>query len=198
MFFIFGWGRRTKKNFGPALPVVCPNCGNRTWFNYLTQRTWFTLFFIPVIPYESKKFLLCPVCSRGVQLKGDQGNTARQLSVLALQLKTGQITEDDFMLSARALGGLTPVRMSQAQPASGLPAAAEPPIEQRVQPALAPQVASAAAPQAASASAPQADWYSDPSGRHQLRYWDGAGWTAHVSNNGQASVDQPSVEPSAT
>ena len=33
------------------------------------------------------------------------------------------------------------------------------------------------------------DWYPDPSGRHQLRYWDGFAWTEHVSTNGIAAVD---------
>ena len=35
-----------------------------------------------------------------------------------------------------------------------------------------------------------ADWYGDPTGRHQYRYWDGAGWTDHVADDGKASVDQ--------
>ena len=34
-----------------------------------------------------------------------------------------------------------------------------------------------------------AAWYADPSGRHQYRFWDGAGWTPSVANDGQASVD---------
>ncbi len=39
--------------------------------------------------------------------------------------------------------------------------------------------------------APQeaANWYPDPSGRHAYRYWDGASWTSHVADNGQASLD---------
>ena len=40
----------------------------------------------------------------------------------------------------------------------------------------------------ASLTAPAA-WSEDPAGRHQLRYWDGTGWTAHVSDDGQASED---------
>lgn len=34
-----------------------------------------------------------------------------------------------------------------------------------------------------------ANWYPDPSGRHEHRYWDGSAWTEHVSNQGVASVD---------
>jgi len=37
--------------------------------------------------------------------------------------------------------------------------------------------------------APAADWYPDPSGSHQFRYWDGAQWTAQVADDGQQSVD---------
>ena len=32
-------------------------------------------------------------------------------------------------------------------------------------------------------------WSGDPSGRHELRYWDGAQWTQHVSTQGVQSVD---------
>jgi uncharacterized protein YxjI len=34
-----------------------------------------------------------------------------------------------------------------------------------------------------------ADWYPDPSGRHEHRYWDGAKWTEHVASHGRQSVD---------
>jgi uncharacterized protein YxjI len=34
-----------------------------------------------------------------------------------------------------------------------------------------------------------AAWHPDPTGRHQLRYWDGAAWTGHVSNNGIQASD---------
>ena len=40
-------------------------------------------------------------------------------------------------------------------------------------------------------SASPAGWYADPLGRHQLRYYDGAQWTEHVSSNGQTSIDPP-------
>jgi hypothetical protein len=41
------------------------------------------------------------------------------------------------------------------------------------------------------APAPPAGWQRDPYARHQLRYWDGAVWTAHVSDDGAQGVDVP-------
>jgi ribosomal protein L32 len=44
-------------------------------------------------------------------------------------------------------------------------------------------------------SAPQAGalpppaWAPDPSRQHELRYWDGAKWTEHVSDGGVQAVD---------
>jgi hypothetical protein len=37
-------------------------------------------------------------------------------------------------------------------------------------------------------SAP-AGWYRDPTARAELRFWDGARWTQHISNNGTTGVD---------
>lgn len=41
------------------------------------------------------------------------------------------------------------------------------------------------------ADAPAADWYPDPSGRFQFRYWDGEAWTGHVSVDGKTDWDPP-------
>jgi len=34
-----------------------------------------------------------------------------------------------------------------------------------------------------------AGWNPDPTGRHELRYWDGAQWTQSVSDSGAQSND---------
>jgi putative membrane protein len=39
------------------------------------------------------------------------------------------------------------------------------------------------------ASSPGPGWFSDPSNRHQMRYWDGITWTDHVRDHDLASVD---------
>jgi len=42
---------------------------------------------------------------------------------------------------------------------------------------------------------PPAGWYSDPTGRHTQRYWDGTRWTEHVAT-GASTVTDP-IDPSA-
>lgn len=44
---------------------------------------------------------------------------------------------------------------------------------------------------ASSAATAPAGWYADPSGRFELRYWDGSQWTEHVSRAGQQYTDPP-------
>jgi len=37
--------------------------------------------------------------------------------------------------------------------------------------------------------APQGEWFPDPSGRHESRWWDGAEWTLWVGNDGEMAED---------
>lgn len=46
-----------------------------------------------------------------------------------------------------------------------------------------------------SAGGAAADWYPDPFGRHEVRYYDGAAWTEHVSSHGRQSTDPPTGTP---
>lgn len=48
---------------------------------------------------------------------------------------------------------------------------------------------------AMSESVTPADWYPDPLGRHDRRYWDGSIWTEHVTTNGHQSTDSPTGQP---
>ena len=41
-------------------------------------------------------------------------------------------------------------------------------------------------------------WHPDPTGRHELRYWDGSTWTDHVADQGNQSVDPLIPQPDPT
>ncbi len=71
-----------------------------------------------------------------------------------------------------------------AQVAEPEPAVAEPVVQE---PAVVEPVAEAAPAE----STVPAGWYADPSGRYELRYWDGTAWTEHVSRAGQQFTDPP-------
>lgn len=68
--FIFGWGRTTVHPLGRYGPAPCANCRNVTRFRHFRKRVWFTLFFVPVIPYETHDRLTCEVCNAGWDLHG--------------------------------------------------------------------------------------------------------------------------------
>src|SRR5438309_1545648 len=48
----------------PPLQAKCPRCGTETAIVGKSHRTWFTLFFIPIIPIGGKKrFSECTHCN---------------------------------------------------------------------------------------------------------------------------------------
>lgn len=116
MFFLFGWGHTIRKDIGPAFSHVCAHCHNEALWEVQRISVWFTLFFIPVFPYEWKYFLYCPVCTYGVILDQAQRKEIVPLAQANKLLLTGKISELEHQLRINALtetrtptdqGGLT-------------------------------------------------------------------------------------------
>lgn len=94
MLFIFGWGKQTVKNHGPVYMYHCDNCNNdRNWLLY-SRRTWFTLFFIPVIPYNKDNAILCPVCSHGSKLDDKQFEHMKAVADCNMELINKRISDE--------------------------------------------------------------------------------------------------------
>ncbi len=72
---IFGFGKKTFKVLGETEKKVCKKCNNERKFKYIEEKTWFSLFFLPVIPYKTRKLFICPVCSMGFEVKGEVNTT---------------------------------------------------------------------------------------------------------------------------
>jgi len=134
-------------------------------------------------------------------------------SVLAAKL-TALSAEGWDVVSVISTGGDITAFLSRA--ASGAAAAADTPAAEAAPAAVAEPAGWAVAPEPAPAAQPQptpapqpeptpvaaavaapatpavpANWYADPSGRFELRYWDGNAWTEHVSRAGQQYTDPP-------
>ena len=136
-----------------------------------------------VVTVESDKASMeIPATAAGVitELKVALGDKVAKGSVLAMVQAEGAV-------AAPASAPVTaPVAAPAAAPAAPAAAAA---VAAVAAVAAAPVVAAVTAP--AAQPAVPANWYADPAGRFELRYWDGSQWTEHVSRGGQQFTDPP-------
>jgi uncharacterized protein YbaR (Trm112 family) len=95
MFVIFGWNHQIVNNIGPVLPQVCPNCKNDEFWHLLKISTWFTLFFIPVFPYENNRLIMCPVCKEGLKIDADTYTIYKSIAEINIEFSEKRITESE-------------------------------------------------------------------------------------------------------
>ena len=84
-------------------------------------------------------------------------------------------------------GWAAAVETPRAEPAAREPEPQPAAVATRTQPEPAP----AAQPEQQPVVTTPAGWYPDPSGRFELRYWNGTAWTEHVARGGQQYTDPP-------
>ena len=68
MFILFGFGKKTVKDFSVKGEIQCRRCNNTKNWDYKKVTTWFTLFFVPVIPYSITYVRVCPICGENDKL----------------------------------------------------------------------------------------------------------------------------------
>lgn len=125
---LFGWGGGKVKNHGPALPQACRSCGHEGFLHYFTVTKWFRLYFIPIIPYSTKHFLACPVCTSGTELTTPADRQrVHALVATTASLNSGLLSSDAYAEQVRRAFGET-------TPAPALPAA--PTLEKPVPPPM--------------------------------------------------------------
>lgn len=93
---IYGWGHKTIKYFYDVLLMRCGNCGEKALFLLCRQRLWFTLFFIPIIPYSSEYTLVCTGCQLTERMVGKNLSKIKKMRKRTRQLKNHDITEDEY------------------------------------------------------------------------------------------------------
>ena len=65
---IFGWNFLTRRKFGVFTTKECNLCNRVTEWNLCKRIYWITLFWIPVIPYNSDCCIECAHCKGFVSL----------------------------------------------------------------------------------------------------------------------------------
>lgn len=59
---IFGIGDTKSTHLGTIGLMDCPRCHNTSPWPIHRERSYISLFFLPVIPYRTRYLLSCPVC----------------------------------------------------------------------------------------------------------------------------------------
>jgi hypothetical protein len=149
MVVIFGFGAGSPEDQGEVAPCVCPNCHNQVFLHHVRSKKSVRLYFVPVVPYGTDDYLVCPVCSRGLQLSGPQLPRVRSMSAATASFRTGRVSEGAYMAQAerfwRQLGVNPGGQQPPAPPSPAAPARAQPPPRAAPAPA-APQAADDQAP----------------------------------------------------
>lgn len=86
MLILFGT-RRSSQNLGRAVHP-CARCQQQAWFNYTRTSSYFTLFFIPLIPLSSTTIAMCTSC--GLQQPVPNATADQTLAHARMQLRQAQ------------------------------------------------------------------------------------------------------------
>ncbi len=152
MVVIFGFGAGKGEDLGEVVPTVCPNCHNQVYLHHVRSKKSVRLYFVPVVPYGTDDYLVCPVCSRGLQLSKQQLRQLRSMSAATASFRAGRLSEAQLMAQAdlfwRRLGA-HPTGQFPAPAGGGAVAPAQPGAPARAAAALQPASAAQPAPAAA-------------------------------------------------
>ena len=176
---IFGFGRDQTDDQGEVAPGVCPNCHNQVFLHHVRSKKHVSLYFVPVVPYGTEDYLVCPVCSRGLQLSSAQLPYVRSMSGATASFRRRRLPEARYMAQVerfwRQLGvGLAPARPGAPPPAPPVPPPPAPAAAGArpapVQPSSPPPAPTATpAPPPAAAADDDASWVSQLQRLAQLR-----------------------------
>jgi hypothetical protein len=125
---IFGFGPGSPEDQGEVAPCVCPNCHNQVFLHHVRSKKSVRLYFVPVVPYGTNDYLVCPVCSRGLQVSGAQLRHVRSMSAATASFRAGRLPQTRYMAQVEGFWrqlGLNPAGqqpLTRASPGGPVPA----------------------------------------------------------------------------
>jgi uncharacterized protein YbaR (Trm112 family) len=148
MVIIFGWGAGEAKDYGEVAPVVCPNCHNQVFLHHIQSKKQVSLYFVPLVPYGSDEYLVCPICRQGLQIKPGHRATVGDMQAATTLYRKGALTEEFYRTKVEGFWrtlGVAPSGEQVVRPAEGVPPSRPSPVvpgtpEAPVAPSLAEQL----------------------------------------------------------
>jgi len=104
MIFIFGWGDRKIKNFGPTEEYTCSRCNNRTFWQLYAVSSWVTLFFIPVFRLKREYFEQCEICRNARKIPSDEVDRYIRLTELNRRAASTEMSDSAYQKEKSDLG----------------------------------------------------------------------------------------------
>jgi zinc-ribbon family len=138
---IFGFGRDQTDDQGEVAPGVCPNCHNQVFLHHVRSKKHVSLYFVPVVPYGTEDYLVCPVCSRGLQLSSSQLPYVRSMSGATASFRRRRLPEAQYLAQVQRFWQQLGVNLAPPRPGAPAPAPTTPAPPPPVQPAPPPPTA---------------------------------------------------------
>jgi hypothetical protein len=127
MVVIFGFGAGQPEDLGEAVATVCPNCHNQVVLHHVRSKKKVSLYFVPLVPYGTDDYLVCPVCSRGMQLSQTQVPHVAPMKRATAAFRAGRLSEANYAAQADRFWRAMGVHVTGQPVASGPAAAPAPP-----------------------------------------------------------------------
>jgi len=196
MVVIFGFGPGKQEDLGEAVQVVCPNCHNQVMLHHVRSKKTVRLYFVPVVPYGTDDYLVCPVCSQGMQLSQAQVPHVASVQRATAAFRAGRLSGADYAAQADRFWRAMGVHVTGQPVAPGGPAGAAPAPPPAAAPPAPPPAAAAppaAAPPAAAqpppAAADETSWMAQLQKLAKL-HEEGVLSDAHYESAKQRILDQ--------
>jgi len=140
MVVIFGFGAGSPEDQGEVAPCVCPNCHNQVFLHHVRSKKSVRLYFVPVVPYGTDNYLICPVCSHGLQVSDTQLRHVRSMSKATASFRAGRLHQAQYLAQVERFWrqlGMNPAGQqvfSPASPGAAAPARPAAPAQPTAQP----------------------------------------------------------------
>ncbi len=123
MLLIFGMRNRVHRH-GACVAATCPRCHNEVVLEYAVVTRWFTLFFIPLIPFGRRRVLVCPICSWQRDVPAKSEPLALEMIGITASWKAQQLDDAEYSRRVDAFWSFT----SQDPARAPEPPSAPPPL----------------------------------------------------------------------
>lgn len=101
MVIIFGWGSSGTEDRGEVVPILCPRCHNQVVLHEIQSRGQVSLYFVPMASYDTDRYLACPTCHAGLQVRPEHGAALSSMRAATRTFRSGGIAAEAYRAHAQ-------------------------------------------------------------------------------------------------